>query len=89
MSEFFREDFLQIYKEAETSIWFTNISDLFHLTALWLCFCVLQQKHILGLKTRTVNTTCQVTAILHLYCLHPLYFFQVKVFILLLSINDN
>jgi len=28
---------------------------------------------MLGLKVRSANTTCQVTAVLHLYCLQTLY----------------
>ena len=40
ISEFSHEGFLQSYKEAETSFRCTNISDIFHLTALWFCFCV-------------------------------------------------
>jgi len=71
--KFFR-DFLHCYKEAQTSLWCTNISDIFHLTACGFGSICCNRKHILGLETRIANTTCQVTAVLHLYCLQPLYF---------------
>jgi len=50
LSELFREDFLQSFKEAETPFQCTNLSDIFHLTALWFCSCVMQQKAYLRTK---------------------------------------
>jgi hypothetical protein len=89
LSEYIREEFLQNYVEPVTSIRCTNISDIFHLNALWFCFCFLQHKIYLRAK----GNNCQYNLpsnsgfapVLSPICI----FFKVQVFILQLWINNK
>jgi len=67
------EDFQWSYKQAETSFWCTNISDMFHLSALWFCFCVLQQKTYITTKDKNCQYNLPSYCSFALYCLNPLY----------------
>jgi hypothetical protein len=98
ISEFSHDGFLQSYKQAATPFRCTNISDIFHSTALRFCFCVAAAENLSQdwrdeLPTQLTKWLqfCIVLYCIVLYCIvhNKCIFFPVQLTLLQLSTNNS